>query len=69
MSWSSRKKKGHFLYRLFCPKEIFNICVLIDIRTFAIFWCWNELTANYELIFWTSPDILIWSRIFESLAV
>ena len=24
MSWSSRKKKkGHFLYRLLCPKEIF----------------------------------------------
>ena len=23
MSWSSRKKKGHFLYRLFCPKGIF----------------------------------------------
>ena len=23
MSWSSRKKKKAFLYRLFCPKEIF----------------------------------------------
>ena len=23
MSWSLRKKRGHFLYRLFCPMVIF----------------------------------------------
>ena len=29
ISWSSWKIRGHFLYRLFCPKEIcVNICVL-----------------------------------------
>ena len=27
MSWSSRKKKRAFLYRLFCPKKIFLIYV------------------------------------------
>ena len=29
MSWSSQKKRGHVLYHLFCPKEIFlTFCIL-----------------------------------------
>ena len=29
ISWNSQKKPASFLYRLFCPQEIFfNICIL-----------------------------------------
>ena len=38
MSWSSRKKKeGIFLYRLFCPIEIFfNTCILAQCILYRI---------------------------------
>ena len=48
MSWRSRKKeRGHFLYCLFCPKEIFLVFVFY--LTYSVLNTRSEYTYFYVL--------------------
>ena len=55
----ANKKIGHFLYRLFCPKEIFfNICVLSQC---VVYWIQfqNMIYIYIYIIFWNVISIYI----------
>ena len=57
MSWSSQKKKRkHFLYRLYCPKEFLKflgfllICSLLNtLSKYTYFYVWKNI-ASYTFL-------------------
>ena len=58
VSWNSpKRKKGHFLYRLFCPKGIFLRCVLSQCLVYWIqfqntyFYISKNITSNTFVAF------------------
>ena len=68
MSWSSRKKKeGHFLYRLFCPKAIF-LRFVFYINIYIVYWIHfqkiDTFTYQKTLLF---TLLLLVFKIVESL--
>ena len=62
----TKEKRGHFLYRLFFPKEIFfNICVLSQ---YMVYWIhFSKYTYFYILKNITSYTFLFVFKIVESL--
>ena len=66
MSWSSRKKKGHFLQCLFYPKSFFfNICILFQCLVYLINFQ-NIYTFTYQKTL-LHTLLLFFLKIAESL--
>ena len=55
----TKEKRGHFLYRLFCPKEIFNICVLSQC---IVYWEYTYVYISKNI---TSYTFVLVFKIFE----
>ena len=68
------KKRGHFLYRLFCPEEIFfNICILSNCMVYWIYFqnihtftCQKILFHTHFCLFLKSPKAFSVSLILFS---
>ena len=62
MRWSLRKKRGHFLYRLFCPKKTFPTFVFYlnvyyieyAFRIFILLYIKKHYFIHFFCLFWKS---------------